>query len=95
MVRKLQSYTSIKGIKVPSSSTISYCTARKKLNEEMLSGIFKHTANRCDKMPKAGFLNNRRVIVVDGTGLSMPDTPENQEVWPQSAMQNTFENVLT
>jgi drug/metabolite transporter (DMT)-like permease len=32
-------------------------------------------------------LSNRRVIVVDGTGLSMPDTPENQEVWPQSAAQ--------
>src|SRR6266581_6237997 len=31
VVRKLQSYASIKGIKVPSSSTASYCTARKKL----------------------------------------------------------------
>jgi len=30
VIRKLQSYASIKGGKVPSSSTASYCTARKK-----------------------------------------------------------------
>ncbi len=30
-------------------------------------------------------LNNRRVIVVDGTGLSMPDTLQNQAVWPQTS----------
>lgn len=87
VVRKLQSYASIKGIKIPSSSTASYCTARKKLDEEMLFDIFKHTADWCDKIPETGLLNNRRVIVVDGTGISMPDTPENQEIWPQSAMQ--------
>ena len=87
VIRKLQSYASIKGVKVPSSSTASYCTARMKLDEEMLFQIFEHTADRLDKMPVAGLLNNRRVIVVDGTGVSMPDTPENQEVWPQSASQ--------
>jgi len=27
------------------------------------------------------------VKVVDATGLSMPDTPQNQEVWPQNAAQ--------
>lgn len=87
VIRKLQSYISVKGGKVPSSSTASYCTARKKLEKQMLSEIFEHTADRLDKMPVAGLLNNRRVIVVDGTGVSMPDTPENQEVWPQSASQ--------
>jgi hypothetical protein len=87
VIRKLQSYASIKGIKVPSSSTASYCTARKKLDEEMLSDILEHTANCLEDMPETGFLNNRRVIVVDGTCVSMPDTLENQEVWPQSSSQ--------
>ena len=32
-------------------------------------------------------LDDRRVVVVDGTGLSMPDTPENQSRWPQSHRQ--------
>jgi hypothetical protein len=87
VIRKLQSYASIKGIKVPSSSTASYCAARKNLDEQTLSEIFKHTAAQLNKMPEAGLLNNRRVIVVDGTGVSMPDTPENQAVWPQWSSQ--------
>ncbi|MCP3890049.1 MAG: IS4 family transposase [Desulfobulbaceae bacterium] len=87
VVRKLQSYSSLKGGKVPSSSTASYCTARKKLGELTLSDIFQYTALRGDMLTKCGLLKNRRVIVVDGTGLSMPDTLENQAVWPQSAMQ--------
>ena len=87
VIRKLQSYASIKGIKVPSSSTASYCTARKKLNEQMLSEIFVHTADRLQQIPETGMLNNRRVIVVDGTGVSMPDTPQNQAIWPQTSSQ--------
>lgn len=87
VIRKLQSYASIKGVKVPSSSTASYCTARKKLNEQMLTDILEHTAERLEEMPETGLMNNRRVIVVDGTGVSMPDTLANQEVWPQSARQ--------
>ena len=38
----------------------------------------------------------RRIIVVDGTGLSMPDTQENQRVWPQQKTQKPgcgFPNV--
>lgn len=88
VVRKLQSYASLKGSRIPSSSTASYCTARKKLGEQNLSNIFQYTAARGDKSTTTGLLNNRRVIVVDGTGLSMPDTPENQLAWPQSAAQN-------
>lgn len=87
VIRKLQSYSSLKGVKVPSSSTASYCTARKKLDEQMLSDILVHTAERLEKIPESGLLNNRRVVVVDGTGISMPDTPANQAVWPQSSSQ--------
>ena len=87
VIRKLQSYASIKGVKVPSSSTAAYCAARKKLDEQMLSDILAHTAERLEKMPETSLMNNRRVIVVDGTGISMPDTSANQEVWPQSSSQ--------
>jgi hypothetical protein len=87
VIRKLQSYASIKGVKLPSSSTSSYCAARKKLDEQMLSDILKHTAARLEEIPEPGLMNNRRVIVVDGTGISMPDTLANQEVWPQSSSQ--------
>ncbi len=87
VIRKLQSYASIKGIKVPSSSTAAYCAARKKLDEQMLCDILEHTAARLEEMPETGLMNNRRVIVVDGTGVSMPDTLANQDVWPQSSSQ--------
>jgi hypothetical protein len=87
VLRKLQSYASLRGVKVPSSSTASYCTARKKLAEQSLVDIFKHTTTQGNKSTKTGLLRNRRVVVVDGTGLSMPDTLENQVVWPQSATQ--------
>src|SRR6266498_4088093 len=87
VIRKLQSYASIKGIKIPSSSTASYCTARKKLPEQMLSDILAHTAARLELMPETGMLNNRRVIVVDGTGVSVSDTPQNQAIWPQLSIQ--------
>lgn len=87
VIRKLQSYASIKGVKVPSSSTAAYCAARKKLDEQMLCEILEHTAAMLEEMPETGLMNNRRVIVVDGTGISMPDTSANQEIWPQSSTQ--------
>jgi len=87
VIRKLQAYASIKGIKIPSSSTASYCTARMKLDEQMLADILDHTADSLEEMPETGLLNNRRVIVVDGTGVTMSDTKENQEVWPQPSSQ--------
>lgn len=87
VVRKTQAYAAIRGLKLPASSTSAYCQARAKLKESVLMDIFKHTTKRMDDMPERGFLKGRRVIVVDGTGVSMPDTKENQEVWPQQSQQ--------
>lgn len=89
VIRKLQSYASIKGVKVPSSSTAAYCAARKKLDEQMLTNMLEHTAGKLEEMTGTCLVNNRRVIVVDGTGVSMPDTSANQEIWPQPASQKT------
>lgn len=41
VIRKLQAYASIKGVKVPSSSTAAYCAARKKLDKQMLCDILR------------------------------------------------------
>lgn len=86
MIRKLQAYASIRGVKLPSLSKASYCTARKKLDEKVLFNILEHTAEQLEKMPESGLLNNRCIIVVDGTGVSMPDTLTNQKAWPQLSM---------
>ncbi len=87
VVRKLQAFAAMKSQALPSSSTAAYCQARKKLDLGMLEAILQHTSNRLQAMPKIGRLNDRRVIVVDGTGVSMPDTEENQHVWPQQSNQ--------
>lgn len=87
VVRKLQSYASMRGLKMPSPSTASYCAARKKLEENTLSQIFEHTTRWTSSTNASGTLNGRRVVVVDGTGVSMPDTAANQAVWPQLSSQ--------
>ena len=86
-VKQLKTYVSFNGDQPLSVSTGSYCKARKKLLETDLVEILQHTSKsfrvNSDDQPLAG----RRVIVVDGTGLSMPDTPENQAEWPQISSQ--------
>jgi hypothetical protein len=86
-VRKMQTYLATQGEYWLSTSTGSYCKSRAKLKEEELAEIFDHTATSFEVQPEDQPLNGRRVVVVDGTGLSMPDTKENQAEWPQSASQ--------
>lgn len=83
VVRKLQAFCAMQSKPLPCSSTAAYCQARKKLDVPSLEAILQHTAKQCRSKGAAGWLNDRRVIVVDGTGVSMPDTAENQQVWPQ------------
>ena len=72
---------------LPSSSTSGYCQARSRLPLSTLRNIFTHTVSVLDKKSVSPVLfHNRQVKVVDGTGLSMPDTPENQEKYPQNGM---------
>ena len=83
-VRKLQSHMVGKHKKIPSNSSSAYCQARSNLDQESLDKIFNHT---CSLNTKGEAWKSHRVVVVDGTGLSMPDTPTNQEVYPQQRTQ--------
>ena len=87
VVRKLQAFAAMKSQQLPSSSTAAYCQARKKLDLPTLEVILQRTSERLQVTSDSGRLNGRRVIVVDGTGISMPDTAENQHVWPQQSNQ--------
>ncbi len=86
VVRKLQAFAAMKSKPLPSSSTAAYCQARKKLDLPTLEVILQHTSEQLQAMG-TDKLNGRRVIVADGTGVSMPDTVENQYVWPQQSSQ--------
>lgn len=87
VVRKLQAVAAMKEIKLPSSSTSAYCQARNKLDLPNLQSILEHTSVQLQTMKNINKFNDRRVVVVDGTGVSMPDTDKNQQVWPQQKSQ--------
>jgi hypothetical protein len=71
-----------------SSNTGAYCRARAKLSEKAIRRIAIDAADGCERQVDAGWLwRHRHVYLVDGTTVSMPDTPENQEVYPQSGVQ--------
>ncbi|MDX8390752.1 MAG: IS4 family transposase [Mariprofundaceae bacterium] len=86
-VRKLQAAVAVKLKSVPSSSTAAYCKARKKLELSTLESIHQHLSDQLKIKTNPDCLNGRRIIVVDGTGISMPDTEENQKIWPQQSGQ--------
>jgi hypothetical protein len=87
VVRKMQSYAALKALPMPSSSTASYCEARGRLCETELEAIYAHSVVEMERLCAEPEPLGRRVVVVDGTGLSMPDTAANQQMWPQQSQQ--------
>ena len=76
------------GQKVCDSNTGAYCRARHKLTEGLLQRLVRETAETCEsQMPDGWLWLNRHVWLVDGTTVSMPDTPENQAAYPQPPAQ--------
>lgn len=87
VVRKVQAFAASRSMPMPSASTSAYCQARSKLNEDGLKRILKRTSEQLQQRGRHGRWKDRHVVVVDGTGVSMPDTPDNQEQWPQPGSQ--------
>jgi hypothetical protein len=88
VVRKFHAFAASRSMDRPSSSTSGYCQARQKFKESDLEGILAHTTQQLAQRDTEKSLQDRRVIVADGTGLSMPDTAKNQQVWPQTKQQD-------
>jgi len=92
-VRSVRAFLSRKSVsdKSPSISqaTSAYCQARNKLPLDMLDQINTHLVDRMQKhIPEGNLWHGRQVRLVDGTGISMPDTALNQEQWPQTKSQS-------
>lgn len=88
VVRKIQAFAAGKSLALPSASTSAYCQARQKLDITDLQGILAHTSQQLDsRSQQVQHPIGRRVVVVDGSGLSMPDTVLNQQRWPQLISQ--------
>ena len=68
-----------------SPNTAAYCGARQRLNLKTIqSGSDTLATYVAHQASSKQHWYGRRVAVVDGTGLSMPDTPENQKEYPQA-----------
>ena len=87
VVRQFHAAAANRNSPLPSASTSGYCQARSKLDESNLASILSHTSNQISGHDTDSQFQGRRVVVADGTGISMPDTPENQEIWPQTKAQ--------
>lgn len=87
VVRKIQAFAASQSSAVPSASTSAYCQARSKLEVDTLQKIVLHTGETLQDRGQDNRWKKRRVVVVDGTGVSMPDTPANQQQWPQPNSQ--------
>lgn len=82
-VKRVQSWRLHRGLPCPTSDTGAYCRARCRLPQAVLNKTLDTTAERVEAGSERW--HGRRVRVVDGTGLSMPDTEANQGVWPQNS----------
>jgi len=73
----------------PSSiHTGGYCRARQRLPLDMVSSLARKTGSLLNEKAHAHWLwRGRSVKLVDGTTISMPDTPQNQASYPQPDSQ--------
>ena len=78
----------VTGLPTCSTHTGGYCRARQRLPLQMVSGLTRYLGQQIDHhLPGAWHWHGRRVRLVDGTTVTMPDTPENQAVYPQQRRQ--------
>ena len=88
IVRKVQLWHRSRNQPMPSSQTGAYCQARSRLPQKDLDQAHERLAEQLAAGPQTrGCWKGHRLRVIDGTGLSMPDTPANQEAYPQPSTQ--------
>lgn len=76
------------GLSQVSTNTGAYCRARKRLPIEVIKGLVRHSGKQLtERLPAQWKWKGRDVMMVDGTTLSMPDTEQNQSVYPQPNTQ--------
>jgi hypothetical protein len=71
-----------------SAETGAYCQARKRLPEEFFAETARRTGRALQaKVNREWLWKGRRVYAYDGSTVMMPDTPENQQAYPQNVAQ--------
>ena len=87
-VARLIAWRLARGLRRCSADTGAYCTARESLPEDVCSRLMRETGRQVDAEgpPEWRWLGHR-VLDVDGSTLTMPDTPANQAEYPQVSGQ--------
>ena len=76
------------GLPPGSPLTGGYCKARQRLPESLLQRLLVLSGQRLkQQVPAAWHWHGRAVKIVDGSAVSMPDTEENQQAYPQPGSQ--------
>ena len=84
-VAQLIVWLTMRGRKPCAPDTGSYCDARQRLPLGVVTRLVRQSAREIEQGAADAWLwKGRRVVLVDGTTASMPDTPENQQAFPQS-----------
>jgi hypothetical protein len=87
-VARLIAWRLANGLQPCSADTGTYCTARESLPEEACSRLVRETGREVDEeAPKEWRWLTHRVLDVDGSTITMPDTEANQAEYPQMASQ--------
>lgn len=87
-VARLASWRTARGLAPCSGNTGAYCTARDALPESACQELVRRTGREVESQaPQQWLWRGRRVLVVDGSTITMPDTPENQAEYPQPNTQ--------
>ncbi len=87
-VSRIIAHRAANGMTPCSPNTASYCNARSRIHTGVLSTLAKRTAEELQmSTPDQWKWNGRSVFIVDGSHVSMPDTAENQAVYPQPPNQ--------
>jgi hypothetical protein len=87
-VHRLIAYLVSRGKPACDSETDSYCKARKRLPLGVIRRLLYRSADELERhTPEDWLWKGRRVQLVDGTTVSMPDTYDNQRSFPQPRAQ--------
>ncbi len=87
-VARLSAWHLAQGRRPCSPDTGAYCAARNSLPEAACRELVRRTGRELEAQSPAEWLwHARRVRVVDGSTITMPDTPENQAEYPQAKTQ--------
>src|ERR1035438_8351181 len=80
-VRRVQAWAAANRQEVPDENTSAYCQARSRLSVDTLRAAHEKLGEWFEQH-LGPLWCGRTVKVIDGTGLSMPDTADNRKRWP-------------